>query len=837
MRFLIARLVTRPKVIAVIGATRDDVERAVRHARGSDSDLPIWVYCAEDLPEERRPENIACASFVSGSDALRFRRDLKSVWPALSIVAWTGARAPIALKLGAFLMPPFRVLVLNEAGDFFPATPAGIARHLTRRTRDLFVSYARRTADWGAGLGMWIRSLAWRTGERILDVLRLIQSLAWRAGERIGDIFNWVWQVFLAALAAAARWTAPQVNAAVMGSRQPAIQQNGPATVVVTIPNRGWPRGAIMRAVAGSDAEFVVLRGRDEPESVTAIQSLVAVARETNAFAAARQTAYSAWRKRIVAKHPFRRLQPGEVSEVFAPYSSLLVLRRSMLSKLGVPRALTFGGALLMLFWKASSAGLRSIAVGHDGAVTDEPAMELEDAELALRLKLSRSLRALGPLRPARFRGNVVWSPAYGWTPRGRPRVLVVSPYLPFPLSHGGAVRIYNLCRAMAGRVDFVLACFREANEKIEYERLHEVFREVYVVDQDEKRLDPAVPGRVAEYRNPAMADLVRTLCLEHRVDLVQLEYTQLAEYRDETGAVPVLLVEHDITFTLYRQFYEADGKFETRREYDRWLEFEREALQCVNRVWTMSEDDRAEAISYGAAERHAEVIPNGVDLERFTVTPRRDGPPTVLFVGSFRHLPNLLAYEALRESIMPEVWRAVPHAILHVIAGPDHERAAVLAGKEALLNRDARVLVEGFVEDVRPAYSSADVVAVPLPLSAGTNIKVMEAMACSRAVVSTAAGCRGLDLRDGRDLVVVADAGFADAVVELLRNEDLRIKIATEARKTAERRFGWDAIAEDALRSYMTLIGSPKHVERRLKLAAGVVVADRARDFDTPAV
>jgi glycosyltransferase involved in cell wall biosynthesis len=821
LKALVAGLIARPKVIAVIGATRTDVERAIRHARGANSNLPIWAYCLEVLPEDDLPDPAGCARFVSGNNALRFREDLKSVWPALSIIAWTGKHAPAALKLGAFFIPPFRVLVLNEAGDFFPATPAGIARHVTRRTRDVSVSHVRRTADWGSGLGMW-------TG-----------SLAWRAGEHIRDVFHWAWEVCLAALAAAARWALPPVNSAVTGSRQPAIQQK-PATgdrfVVVTIPNREWPRREVMRAVAGSDAEFVVLRGQDEPKSVKAIHSLLGVARETNAFAAARQTAHSAWRGRIVAKYPFRRLQPGEVSEVFAPFSSLIVLRRSTLSKLGVPHALTFGGALMMLFWKASSAGLRSIAVGHDDAVTDEPAMELEDAELSLRLKLSPSLRALGPLRPARFRGNIAWSPAHNWALRGRPRVLVVSPYLPFPLAHGGAVRIYNLCRALADRVDFVLACFREANERVEYERLHEVFREVYVVDQDEKRVDPAVPGQVAEYRNPAMADLIRTLCLEHRVDLVQLEYTQLGEYRYETGAVPVILVEHDITFTLYRQLYEANGRVETRREYDRWLEFEREALQCVNRVWTMSYDDRAEAIAYGAAERHAEVIPNGVDLERFKVTPRPDGPPTVLFVGSFRHLPNLLAFEALRESIMPEVWRTIPDAILHVIAGPDHERAALLAGKKALLKSDPRILVEGFVEDVRPAYSSADVIAVPLPLSAGTNIKVMEAMACGRAVVSTPAGCRGLELLEGRDLIV-ADADFANAIVELLENEDLRMKIAAEGRKTAERRFGWDAIAEDALRSYAALIGSPKHVERRLKLAAGVIVADRARDFDTPAV
>src|ERR1019366_113018 len=165
----------------------------------------------------------------------------------------------------------------------------------------------------------------------------------------------------------------------------------------------------------------------------------------------------------------------------------------------------------------------------------------------------------------------------------GRPRVLVVSPYLPWPLSHGGAVRIYNLCRSLAGDMDFILACFRENGETVHYRELHEVFREVYIVDANEKRPAPEVPAQVAEYRNSAMADLIRSFCLGRRVDLVQLEYTQMSEYRLQTGAVPVLLVEHDITFTLHRQFAETSGDAKTRQEYERWLTFEREALQCSN--------------------------------------------------------------------------------------------------------------------------------------------------------------------------------------------------------------------------------------------------------------
>src|SRR5580658_3867084 len=113
------------------------------------------------------------------------------------------------------------------------------------------------------------------------------------------------------------------------------------------------------------------------------------------------------------------------------------------------------------------------------------------------------------------------------------------------------------------------------------------------------------------------MSDLIRGLCLERKVDLVQLEYTQMAEYREETGAVPVILVEHDITFTLYSQLADFNRDARVRDDYRRWLEFERVALQCSNMVWTMSGEESAVALEHGAPRNRTRAIPNGVDLRR----------------------------------------------------------------------------------------------------------------------------------------------------------------------------------------------------------------------------
>ncbi len=807
--------------------------------------------------------NPACERWFSGNELTEFRKALSSVWVALSIVAWTGKGNPAAFKLLPFTCPPFRILIMNEVGDFFSAHSFVTAEHLKRRLRDTAVAGfrgARNCIADAAGLTWSLlyrggqrvrdlvglaRSLGWRTSERALDLVGLAGSLAWRAGEHVADMVRLAWallyqlrlrtgerlsglglwsrEFLLSGLAFLARLTPPisiQTVRNLNGRRSLLLHLDTArdATFIeVSIPARGWAGADIERALSHSRATFVVFRWRGEQRSAL---KLIHTAIAENAFAVALQFAHSDWRERVVPKHPFRSLQPDEITEVAAPFSSLLVIRRDALLQLGCPQALTWGAALMLLFHQSSAAGFRSLVVGNEAAVPDEPAMVLEDAEFAFRAARSETLMHLGPQNPHSLRGNIAWSPVHQKPFRGKQRVLIVSPYLPFPLSHGGAVRIYNLCRELAGEFDFILASFRESGETVHYEKLHEVFREVYVVDADEKQTDPAVPAQVAEYRNTAMSALIRHFCLEHLVDMVQLEYTQMAEFRNDTGAIPVVLVEHDITFTLHRQLAELNHDLGVRREYERWLAFEREALQCSNTVWTMSGHDREIAVTFGATRGRTQVIPNGVDLRHFQPEPAPPGPPTVLFVGSFRHLPNLLAFAELREKVMPEVWRICPDTMLSVIAGPHYERAT--EGREHLLLPDPRIQIQGFVADVRPAYAEATVVAIPLPVSAGTNIKLMEAMACGRVVVSTPAGCRGLGLTHGHELMIAElGDGFAEAVIELLANARLRTFIAAEARNTAQRRFGWDSIAREALESYSSV------------LSTGIPVASRSDAAD----
>ena len=135
-------------------------------------------------------------------------------------------------------------------------------------------------------------------------------------------------------------------------------------------------------------------------------------------------------------------------------------------------------------------------------------------------------------------------------------------------------------------------------------------------------------------------------------------------------------------------------------------------------------------------------------------------------------------------------------------------------------LDTDARIEVHGFVEDLRPLYARAAAIAAPLEVSAGTNIKVLEAMACGKAIVTTPAGCGGLGLRDGHEALIRADwASFADALCEVLSDAGLRARIGRQARLAAERRFSWSAIQEEAYRSYLQVL--ERHSAGRVRRAA----------------
>jgi glycosyltransferase involved in cell wall biosynthesis len=413
-----------------------------------------------------------------------------------------------------------------------------------------------------------------------------------------------------------------------------------------------------------------------------------------------------------------------------------------------------------------------------------------------------------GPWYPCRFpedlflalaNGTVTVFP--GKAASGKPRVLVASAYVPFPLSHGGAVRIHNLTARAAADWDQILVAFTENDEPPAAELLDR-FVEVVLVRRAGTHAAPSTgrPEVVEQFASASFRAALRKTVRKWRPAIAQLEFTQMAHYAADCAPARTILVEHDITFDLYQQLRQGSDDWDLRSQLKLWRRFETAAWREITCVVAVSEKDRELVTGTRAA-----VLPNGVDLGRFRLARQEPEPRRLLFVGSFSHLPNLMAVGFF----LDQVWPRLRDVRLHIIAGARHEYFLNYHGSQVKVCLDQPgVEVEGFVSDVRSAYERAAIVVAPLVVSAGTNLKILEAMACGRAVVATPAGVNGLDLVPGEDFMLVHTAGeMADAIEKLLASPAECHRLAAAGRWRVEDRYGWDEIARRQTELYRELM------------------------------
>jgi glycosyltransferase involved in cell wall biosynthesis len=378
-----------------------------------------------------------------------------------------------------------------------------------------------------------------------------------------------------------------------------------------------------------------------------------------------------------------------------------------------------------------------------------------------------------------------------------RRRAAVLAPYFPYPLAHGGAVRIYYLLRELARRFDVELFSFTDS-ATIDAAPVLEFCARAVLVEKPryrEPRWSSLTPPEVHEFHSPAMR---RALAQEKRAfgyEALQVEYTQLASYGGD------VLVEHDITFDLFAQVLQRERRAVAWWDWFRWRRFETHAWRRYSRIAVMSKKDAE------IAGPRAVVIPNGVDLERFQPQPERPGQ-RLLFIGSFRHFPNVAAYRFFTELVWPLLRERFPEMCVTVVAGPDHLAYWRAFAETPEPASDPRIQLLSFVADVLPLYIDANLVLVPTTVSAGTNVKALEAMAMRRAMVSTASGCAGLGLAHGESVWEADEAqSFAEGIVTMIEDPARRARIADAAYQIARRDFDWREIgvrAVDVLESVL---------------------------------
>jgi GT2 family glycosyltransferase/glycosyltransferase involved in cell wall biosynthesis len=392
-----------------------------------------------------------------------------------------------------------------------------------------------------------------------------------------------------------------------------------------------------------------------------------------------------------------------------------------------------------------------------------------------------------------------------------RPRVLFVSPYPICPPIHGGGVFMYQTLREMAKLTEVhVIELLDWPWQDAENEELRTFCSSAeWLVRPTGSTAGAASiqPHAVREFANSDLEWLIHRQLYRKKIDVLQLEYTPLAQYRCEFRRLACALFEHDVSFqSISRGLEHVVGvmdQLKHRIEYLRVLRYELRAIAGFDQVQVCTPANRDYLLGFRPelAPKMLAGLRAGIDTGRYQFRPRGREPKTLLFLGSWRHDPNRIAVDWFLRHVMPLITAEEPDVKLTVV-GSDPPAAHLYA------DHAAHMEMLGFVEDVRGPLGRYALFVCPILSGSGVRVKLLEAFAAGIPVVSTRVGAEGLAVKDGEFCALADDAaGFAAHVVALLRDPEKAAAMAERARAEVEGNWDMAAITGKLVESYREVV------------------------------
>jgi GT2 family glycosyltransferase len=386
-------------------------------------------------------------------------------------------------------------------------------------------------------------------------------------------------------------------------------------------------------------------------------------------------------------------------------------------------------------------------------------------------------------------------------------RVLFVSPYPIYPPVHGGGVFMYQTLVELVRHCEVHLIALLDYPYQVaENERLREICASAEFlvrISGSRSSAGSIVPHAIQEFANEDLRWLIHRQICTRKIDVVQFEYTPMGQYAGEYRTIPNILFEHDVYFqSIGRGLGQIGGLVQRTKaafEYLRALRYELRLLPAMDRVQVCSSPNKDYLLSYAPKlkDKVQDGLRAGIDTSRYCFKPCGREPYTMLFLGSFRHVPNQAALRWFLRDILPCVLERQPKARLVVVGSEPPPRHGLPSLGDA-------VELRGFVEDVREPLSRYSVFLCPILSGSGVRVKLLEAFASGMPVVTTRIGAEGLFSEDGEVCSLADDpATFAAKVLALFDNPEQALAMACRARDEVVARWDMAAITAKLSASY----------------------------------
>ncbi|MBN1270301.1 MAG: glycosyltransferase [Kiritimatiellae bacterium] len=394
-------------------------------------------------------------------------------------------------------------------------------------------------------------------------------------------------------------------------------------------------------------------------------------------------------------------------------------------------------------------------------------------------------------------------------------KVLIITPFFPYPTDSGGNTRSFNLLKQLGRHgVEVVQALVTaEAIEENRWRAFHDLLPHVRTVRMPFANRKAEKVGyyalnllgfdRILCHRRTKKA--LQQLIADERIDVIQTDYSQVARYLPQTDRPSVLGYIEFRCRVLEREAALQQGVPAHARALLRWKIMEREELSYCrryDRVVCVSEEDRRWLLSRRPRARIS-VIENGVNAAEYAWEEGGGVPKGLYFIGWFMNRQNVLALDFFVQHVWPRVRSAYGD---FVVIGKDLDGAR----RSALGAAGIRYL--GYLETPRLREATRNrALVVPLLTGGGTRLKILEAMAMGRPVVSTPIGAEGLAVEDGKHLLLAGEPqDFVNALLRLRSEEGLAARLTAAARARVQERYDWKVIGGRLYELYERLAGGP---------------------------
>ncbi len=385
-----------------------------------------------------------------------------------------------------------------------------------------------------------------------------------------------------------------------------------------------------------------------------------------------------------------------------------------------------------------------------------------------------------------------------------RLRVLVLDEEFPFPLTSGKRIRTWALLSRAARDNDVVVLCHGPVNNEA---KIAAQVNGIRIVEADPLPIDcgwrlwarlavntfSRFPYSVSKHYSAAFRRELNTLLCSESFDIVHCEWTPYARYLNSKLDLPAIVTTHNVETQILQRRAQLSDRLVEKAFFTlqalKMRRFEKCVLQRVRSVTAVSAEDAAQFHEWGV--RNVRLVENGADLSEFVPSSDSGDNGTILFLASLDWYPNQDALLHLLDNIMPSVQQRIPTVRLQVVGrrAPEWLRLRVSQLRWAEFIGD--------VESVQSWLAHAAVVVVPLRIGGGSRIKILEALAMQKAVVSTSIGAEGLRLRPGEHLAIAdTPAAFADEIVRLLSSAAERERLGECGRNIVTQRYSWDYAA-----------------------------------------